>query len=229
MLTLFSYPGLFGVADNNPFGLKVFATLRLGGLAFRHEQIFDAAQAPRGQLPYLQDGTTTIGDSEAIIAHLAAQGRLHLDAALTPAQRALRHLVVRTLDDLYWVMSYARWKDDRFWPQFRDAMLAQHPAVTPAAMEAARAYNAQRYHYQGIGRFAPEQAYDRGIGNLEAVGAQLPATGFAFGAAPCSLDAAIYGFVANIRFYPIETPLRACVLGHPRLLRHCDRIHAAIA
>ena len=29
MLTLYSYPGLFGVADNNAFGLKVFAVLRL--------------------------------------------------------------------------------------------------------------------------------------------------------------------------------------------------------
>jgi hypothetical protein len=29
MLTLHSYPDLFGVADNNPFALKVFAFLRL--------------------------------------------------------------------------------------------------------------------------------------------------------------------------------------------------------
>src|SRR3712207_8695696 len=29
MLILFSYPGLYGVADNNPYGLKVFAFLKL--------------------------------------------------------------------------------------------------------------------------------------------------------------------------------------------------------
>jgi hypothetical protein len=56
MLTLYSYPNLFGVADNNPFGLKVYAFLKLCGLAFRHEHIFDASKAPRGQLPYLVDG-----------------------------------------------------------------------------------------------------------------------------------------------------------------------------
>jgi hypothetical protein len=38
MLTLYSYPSLFGVADNNPFGLKVYAFLKLCGLAFHHEQ-----------------------------------------------------------------------------------------------------------------------------------------------------------------------------------------------
>src|SRR5437660_4318717 len=51
MLTLYSYPTLFGVADNNGYGLKVFAFLRLAGVPFHHEHIFDASSAPRGQLP----------------------------------------------------------------------------------------------------------------------------------------------------------------------------------
>src|SRR6516225_5575247 len=63
--TLYSYPELFGVADNNAYGLKVFAFLRLNGVPFRHEHIFDASAAPRGQLPYILDGET-IGDSDTI-------------------------------------------------------------------------------------------------------------------------------------------------------------------
>ena len=51
MITLYSYPELFGVADNNGYGLKVFAFLRLAGVPFAHEHIFDASAAPRGQLP----------------------------------------------------------------------------------------------------------------------------------------------------------------------------------
>jgi hypothetical protein len=39
MLTLFSYPNLYGVADNNPYGLKVYAFLKLCKLAFRHEHL----------------------------------------------------------------------------------------------------------------------------------------------------------------------------------------------
>jgi hypothetical protein len=53
MLTLYSYPTLFGVADNNGYGLRVYAFLKLAGLLFTHEHIFDAAAAPRGQLPYI--------------------------------------------------------------------------------------------------------------------------------------------------------------------------------
>src|SRR5271169_2661895 len=105
MITLYSYPELFGLADNNPYGLKVFAFLRLSGLPFRHEHIFDASTAPRGQLPYIDDDGEEIGDSATIVAHLVDKHRLTIDAGLTTAQRDLGHLVERLLDDLYWVMS----------------------------------------------------------------------------------------------------------------------------
>ena len=129
MLTLYSYPELFGVADNNGYGLKVFAFLKLAGVPFMHEHIFDASAAPRGQLPYIVDDGETIGDSETIIAHLIRKYRLTIDAALTPAQRDTDLLITRMLDDLYWVMSYSRWKDERYWPAFRDALHARASAA----------------------------------------------------------------------------------------------------
>ena len=70
MLTLYSYPTLFGVADNNGYGLKVFAFLKLVGVPFRHEHIFDASKAPRSQLPYIVDEGERIADSTFIRAHL---------------------------------------------------------------------------------------------------------------------------------------------------------------
>ena len=132
MLTLYSYPELFGVADNNGYGLKVFAFLKLTGVPFVHEHIFGASGAPRGQLPYIVDDGETIGDSETIIAHLIRKYRLTIDATLSPPERMTDHLVTRMLDDLYWVMSYSRWKDDRYFPAFRDAFIAQHSRVEAA-------------------------------------------------------------------------------------------------
>src|SRR4051794_1449991 len=129
MLTLYSYPELFGVADNNGYGLKVFAFLKLTGVPFVHEHLFDASAAPRGQLPYIVDDGETIGDSETILAHLKNKYGLDIDARLSPAQRNTDLLVTRMLDDLYWVMSYSRWKDDRFHPAFRDGFMAQHSQI----------------------------------------------------------------------------------------------------
>lgn len=227
MLTLYSYPDLFGVADNNPFGLKVYAFLELSGLSFRHEHIFDASQAPRGQLPYLDDDGTAIGDSDTIIDHLIS--RYGIDEPLTPTQCDTELMVRRMLDDLYWVMSYSRWKDDRFWPLFRDAILRTHAAVTPEGMEQAREYNFKRYHFQGIGRYAPDAVYARGLADLAVLAHLVPADGFVFGDTPGRIDASLYGFLANIWFYDIDTPLKEFVAAQPNLVRHCQAIHAAIA
>jgi glutathione S-transferase len=228
MLTLYSYPELFGVADNNGYGLKVFAFLKLASVPFIHEHVFDASAAPRGQLPYIVDDNETIGDSETIIAHLIRKYRLTIDAALTPVQRIADQLVTRMLDDLYWVMSYSRWKDERFWPAFRDALLREHPSLTEAGLRKAQEFNFQRYHFQGIGRFAPDAAYARGLADLEVLAHLIPASGYVHGPKPTSIDAGIYGFIANIYFFEIDTPLKQFVVAHQNIVRHCRAIHAAV-
>ena len=229
MLTLYSYPGLFGVADNNGYGLKVFAFLKLAGLPFRHEHIFDASKAPRSQLPYIVDGDDTVGDSETILAYVTKKYRLTLDAALTEAQRTQNLLITRMLDDLYWVMSYSRWKDERYWRSFRDALLREHPSLTDEGLSKAKEYNAQRYYYQGIGRYDPDAAMARGLADLAALATMIPAGSYVHGEKPTAVDAGIYGFIANIYFYDIETPLKRFVVAHENMVRHCRAIHEAVS
>ncbi len=228
MLTLYSYPELFGVADNNAYGLKVFAFLKLTGVPFRHEHIFDASKAPRGQLPYIDDDGEIVGDSDTIIGHLIAKYRLTIDAALTDPQRDTDHLITRMLDDLYWVMSYSRWKDDRYWPLFQRALLTQHPSLTEDGLRKAKEYNAQRYYYQGIGRYEPDAAMARGLRDLDTLANLVPSSGYLHGPQPTSIDAGIYGFIANIYFYDIPTPLKQFVSAQPNLVQHCEAIHKAV-
>ena len=228
MITLYSYPQLFGVADNNGYGLKVFAFMRLAGLPFTHEHIFDASAAPRGQLPYIVDDGETIGDSETIIAHLIRKYRLTIDDGLTPAQRDTNLMITRMLDDLYWVMSYSRWKDDRFRPAFCARMQKEHPSVTEEGLRKAKEFNEQRYYYQGIGRYAPDAAYQRGLADLQVLAHLVPAGGYLHGPKPTSIDAGIYGFVANIHFFEIDTPLKRFVASHPNLVNHCTSMHALV-
>jgi len=229
MITLYSYPELFGVADNNGYGLKVFAFFKLTGVPFTHQHIFDASAAPRGQLPYIIDDGEAIGDSDMIIEHLTRKYRLKIDDGLTAAQRDTNHLITRMLDNLYWVMSYSRWKDERFWPSFCDALRREHASLTEAGLRKAQEFNSQRYYYQGIGRYAPAAAYNRGIADLQVLANLIPARGYLHGPKPTSIDAGIYGFIANIHFYDIDTPLKQFVASHQNLVRHCDAIHAAVS
>jgi glutathione S-transferase len=228
MLTLYCYPPLFGVADNNGYGLKVYAFLKLAGVPFTHEHIFDASKAPRGQLPYIVDGNDTVGDSGTILSYLMDKYELAIDAALTPAQRTQDLLVTRMLDDLYWVMSYSRWKDERYWRLFRDALKREHPQLTDEGLMKAKEFNAQRYYYQGIGRYDADAAMARGLADLAAIASLIPARGYVHGAAPTSIDAGLYGFIANIYFYDIDTPLKQFVAAHDNIVRHCRAIHEMV-
>jgi glutathione S-transferase len=154
---------------------------------------------------------------------------LDIDADLKQAEHDLAHLVDRMLDDLYWVMSYARWRDPRFWPLFRDEILKSCPEAAPADLEAARQYNFERYRHQGIGRFEPEEVYARGVADLGVLARLINDNPFFFGEKPHGVDAAIFGFLANIYFYEIETPLKRFVAAAPGLARHCERIRALTA
>ena len=44
-------------------------------------------------------------------------------------------------------MSYARWKDERYWHLFRDALKREHPHLTDEGLMKAKEFNAQRYYY----------------------------------------------------------------------------------
>jgi glutathione S-transferase len=86
-----------------------------------------------------------------------------------------------------------------------------------------------RYYFQGIGRYAPAAAYARGLADLQVLANLIPANDYLHGPKPTSIDAAVYGFIANIHFfYEIDTPLKQFVASHPNLVRHCTEIHAAI-
>ncbi|MGC1359308.1 MAG: glutathione S-transferase family protein [Xanthobacteraceae bacterium] len=228
MITLYSYPELFGVADNNGYGLKVFAFMRLAGVPFVHEHIFDASAAPRGQLPYIVDDGEIIGDSETIVAHLNRKYPLAIDAGLEATRRDRDLMVTRLLDDLYWVMSYSRWKDERYFPAFRDALLREHPQLTIEGLRKAQEFNFQRYYYAGVGRYPPEAVYARGVADLAVLARLVPANGYVHGPQPTSIDAGIYGFIANIWFFDIDTPLKRFVAAHGNLVRHCEAIHGKV-
>ena len=46
---------------------------------------------------------------------------------------------------------------------------------------------------------------------------------------PTSIDAGIYGFIANIYFYDIDTPLKQFVVAHDNIVRHCRAIHETVS
>jgi hypothetical protein len=92
----------------------------------------------------------------------------------------------------------------------------------------AREFNFRRYHFQGIGRYEPDAVYARGLADLGVLADLVPPGGYVHGPNPTSIDAAIYGFIANIYFYDIDTPLKQFVSARQNLVRHSMAIHETV-
>ncbi|ARB92348.1 glutathione S-transferase family protein [Legionella longbeachae] len=223
MIILYSYPELFGVPDNNPFGLKVDTFLRLTKIDYQHEHIINTQNAPRKQLPYIEDSGTIIADSNVILNYLS-QKYINLDVNLTEKQKNTHFLISRMLDNhLYWVMSYSRWQDEQFWPLFKTAFLTQLTELSESTLEAVRKLNIEKYYFQGIGRYSKEEIYQAGIDDLQSIIFLLESNPYLFGDKIHSLDACCYGFLANILYFNIETPLKNFILQTP-LKDYTERI-----
>ncbi len=76
-------------------------------------------------------------------------------------------LITRMLDDLYWVMSYSRWQDERYWPAFSSALKREHPSLTDDDLLKAKEFNRRRYYFQGIGGYEPDDAIARGLAQVK--------------------------------------------------------------
>ena len=129
------------------------------------------------------------------------------------------------LDDLYWVMSCSRWKDERYWPAFRDLLTRASQFTDDSLLKAKESMpSATIMPVSAATRRTPRWR----AGSPTSVDPLVPAAGYVHGEKPTSVDAAIYGFIANIYFYPIETPLKQSVLTHANIVRHCRSIHETV-
>jgi len=150
---------------------------------------------------------------------------------LNRASGAVKFTAVTAMDSagrIGWVAWRAGHPGERFWPRFCERLRREHPSLTEEGLHKAQKFNEQRYYYQGIGRYAPDAAYARGLADLQVLANLIPASGYLHGPKPTSIDAGIYGFLANIYYFEIDTPLRQFVAAHASLVRHCTAIHAAI-
>ncbi len=229
MITLYSYPQLFGIPDNNPFGLKVDTFLRLAKLPYQVEHVLNTKNAPRGQLPYIVDNSTVVSESNVIINYLTEKYKVTLDAQITEMQKSLHFLVTRMIDNhLYWVMSYSRWQDERYWPLFKAEFLKQPLNLSDSTLEQIRKFNIEKYHYQGIGRYSLQEVYQAGLDDLKIINTFLGTNDFLFGETIHVVDACCYGFLANIFYFDINTPLRDFMCETKTLHDYTNRIRTLL-
>lgn len=228
MIKLFKFKPAANLPDPSPFCMKVETFLKMTRLEYENVEINDPHKGPKGKLPFIQDGTTVIGDSSLIIDYLTDTYKPDIDKLLSAQQAAVGYCITKTLEEhFYWIVVYSRWIDDRCWPGVRDMLFASIPQPLRSIIAGFFRHRVKRTLYgQGIGRHTPEEIYETGRQDLQAVSDILDDNDFILGDRPSSFDCSVHAFVAGAIQCTFDNPLKTFGLTLSNLVDYNDRMNA---
>jgi glutathione S-transferase len=225
-LRVFTFAPDWGLPTVGPFALKLLAWLELARIPY--EQVIEGnpRKGPKGKNPWIELDGERIGDSEVIIDLLTSRHGIDLDAGLTPEQLALGLAWRRTFEEhfhqvLEWELFFhpagAAW--------MRSSLASQMPPILGSlAFPVMRAQFGRQLYARGIARHSPEIIATKGRADVDAFAAFLGDRPFALTDRPTSADAAVFGLLAPMVYWPMETPVATYARSLLNITAYCDRM-----
>jgi glutathione S-transferase len=226
-ITLYTFGRMFGLPDPSPFVVKAEMLLKLSGLPYRTDST-GFRRAPKGKLPYIEDGGTVVADSTFIRWHLESRHGVEFDRGLPARDRALAWAVEKMLEDhLYWAAVEERWLQEanfaRGPARFFDTMPAP---LRPLVKRLALRKVAARLKAQGFGHHSRAEVERLGAASIRALAEILGDQDCLFGSEPCGADATGFAFVNGLLCPHFEGGLRRAAEAHPNLVAYERRMRA---
>ena len=224
-MILYQFERTWGNPNLSHFCCKIETYLRMTGIEYDIKTTLPLL-APKGKLPYIEDGDLKLADSRFIIRYLKAKYK-DLDEGLTPAESALSLAMQRLIEEhLFWATMYSRWQyTEANWQVTKKAIFEVLP---PVIRDLAAVYYRRKIKRQilghGTGRHNAEEVFELGMLDIDALSACLGDKKYFLGDKPTSLDATAFGFLINTFGCPIESPLKEHGLSKDNLRNYVERI-----
>lgn len=215
----------FGLPEVSPYVTKTEVQLRMAGLAYQKQRA-DLQKAPKGQMPWIDDGGRLIGDSAFIRMHVEQEYGIDLDAGLDPLQRATALAIELMVDrELTPAMVYFRWMvpenfvkgPSRF---FDGAPEAIREAVKQDVLKRVR----EGFIAKGIGRHSETEIVALAARTLKALDLFIGDKPYLMGDKPCGADAFVFATLAGAMTPFFSTPIRDHAISMPRLVAYVVRM-----
>jgi len=226
MIELHQFPGRWGISSISPFCLKLETWMHMIELDFKVVVGRSTKANPKGKMPFIIHDGKMVADSGLIVSYLKETFNVKLDDALSKEQKAVGTAVTVMIEEhLYWAMVYSRWVDATYQQQFRTEVFSALPPVVRSLVPRMLSRNvAKTLHCQGIGRHTRDEIYQLAIQDLEMLTVLLADQTYFFGKEPTSLDATVFGFLANALRPPMETPIKQYIASKQNLVAFVDRV-----
>ncbi len=225
VIKLFVFPRMFAIPNLSPFCCKLETWLRISEVPYQRIEIADPRAAPRKKLPFIEENGVRLADSSVVIEHLSRTRGIDLDAHLTPMQRASALLVKRTLEEHYaFAVAYTHLLSDAGTKHTRSRFDTLPALLRPLIERAVQKKVKTLLWNQGILRSTHEEIIASAIEDWRAVLAFMSDGPYFFGERVTNLDATLFGTLAPTVLTPIDTPIRAFLRSHPKVLRYTEHM-----
>jgi glutathione S-transferase len=219
-----------GLPSISPSCMKLETWLRIADIPYEIAPL-DMSAAPKGKVPFIEDGGKKMGDSTLIIDYLKKTRGKDPDEGLTAAERAVSLAFRRMMkEEFYWVIIQCRYRDERNWSIYKNLFADQFPSLPEPQRHqiVASIYETTISQMQGhgMGRHTAEEVYQLGIADITAVSDFLANKPFFMGEKPTTADAAIYAYVASMIEPPLDCPVKEHGLKLINLVDYCKRMRA---
>lgn len=227
MITLYAFGPAFGLPDASPFVMKTAIHLQMAGLPYRSDH-GGFAMAPKGKLPYINDGGEIVADSTLIRAHIERKYGVDFDDGLTARQRAEAWAIERMLEDhLVWAAGWFRWMVEENFQKGPAHFFDSAPEFARARLLAeTQAKVKQNFWSHGIGRHSASDIAELGSRSLTALAALLADQPYLMGERPTGVDAMAAATLAAVLVPHFDTPLRREAESFANLVAYTDRMLA---
>ena len=226
MIKLYQFPPAWGLPNPSPFCLKLETYLHMAKLPYQNVYVPFPQRAPKGKLPFIEDNGKRMGDSTLIIEYLKKTYGDSFDQSLRDSEKAQVHaLRVMVEEHLYWCLLYYRWCPPGNWQKTKEAFFSRLPIVLRNIVpELVKKGVIKQLHGQGMGRHSATEIAEAATKDLWVLAEFLADRAFFLGNNPTSIDATMYGFLANVIWAPQESPIKEFTESQTNLIAFCERM-----
>jgi glutathione S-transferase len=225
-LRVFTFSPDWGLPSAGPFAIKLLAWLELAGV--HYEQVIEdnPRKGPKGKNPWIELDGEVIGDTEIIIELLTKRYGIDLDAGLNKEQKAISLAWRRTFEEhFHQVLEWEMFEHPAGAAYMRRSLTSKMPPVIgPVVYSMLQSHLKRQLYARGIARHAPKVVEMKGRADVDALADFLGDRPFLLADRPAMADAAVFGLLAPMVYWPMETPVASYAKSVRTITGYCDRM-----
>ncbi|KAL7827772.1 hypothetical protein AOLI_G00309240 [Acnodon oligacanthus] len=214
-----------GIPSLSPFCLKMETYLRMADLPYQN--YYDGKLSPQGKMPWIEYNQEQVCGSEFIIDFLEEKLGVNLNSNLSPEERAVSRTITKMVEEhFYWTIAYCQWVDNVEETKSMLAVSGPLSELLKWILSHVTGSLVKREMYgHGIGRFSKDEVYALMEKDMRTLAALLGDKKYIMGPKVSTVDAAVFGHLAQAMWTLPGTRLEQLIKGELiNLAMYCERI-----